>query len=124
MAELSPKIEELFEEILKEHGEAIFECVVAHCVSGEDTFGQPTITVSQSCVEGMIRMIEELKRIALEETDKIEFEKLKEFQEKDLKEWFARLMGLKLMWFELEQMTILDILRADNGGGENQDIKR
>ena len=61
-------------------------------------------------------MIEEEKKIALEEAQKEELKMLMQYQEEDLKRWFAMLMGLNLPQVDLDRMTIFDILRGGKKG--------
>lgn len=113
MIELSPEIKELLEDIFLNHGETMLKCILENCVN---IFDGNKISISEECIKAIIEMIEDEKKIALEEAQKEELKMLMQYQEEDLKRWFAMLMGLKLSHAELERMTVFDILRGGKKG--------
>lgn len=113
MIELSPEIKELLEDIFLNHGEAMLKCILENCVN---IFDGNKISISEDCIKALIEMIEEDKKIALEEAQKEELKILMQYQEEDLKRWFAMLMGLNLAQVDLDRMTIFDILRGGKKG--------
>lgn len=118
MIKMSQNIEKILEDILLNHGEAMMECVKANCIS---IFGDK-ISISEECIQRLIELIEEEKQIALEEVEKEELKMLMQYQEQEIKEWFARMKGLNLTPAEIERMSLFDILRGGSGGGESSGI--
>lgn len=106
MIELSPEIKELLEDIFLNHGETMLKCILENCVN---IFDGNKISISEECIKAIIEMIEDEKKIALEEAQKEELKKLMQYQEQELKEWFAMLMGIDRN--KIGNMSVFDILR-------------
>lgn len=93
MIELSPELEDIFTDILLNHSEAVYDCIIAHCLS----FDRKEVSISDECIKAIIDMIEKVKWIKLDVEQKRELEILKTIEhELQLKEWFAILMGIEI----------------------------
>lgn len=118
MIELSQILKEILEDIFLNHGEVMLQCIMQNCVAVVD---RNKLYISGECIEKLIELIENEKKIILSETQKTELKMLQEYQEEELKIWFAMLMEIDRN--KIENMSIFDILRGGKKSifiGENE----
>ncbi|MDD3594819.1 hypothetical protein [Sulfuricurvum sp.] len=107
MIELSPELEDIFTGILLNHGEAVYDCIISHCL----TTNKKEVSINDECIKAIIEMIEKEKWIKLEKDQKKELELLKAIaNELQLKEWFAMLMGIDI--YKVKDMHLFEILKV------------